>query len=426
LSRNKDGFYCKSKFLLQTGPEQPGSTTKAWDNMEQGSLDRQSCIDNLIFGIGNREVEIRIFTSHDCHLEDINACIQEQETKIAFHPGSERTGARFIIESPVRYKYRGNRKLEKQQIPVRPIFKKELDLWLAELGFKKVPWPGRRKKCQPTGQTLEQVDRSFPAQAGLPIIGPKPGGVLVRLQGKVAIVTGASKGIGEAVSMSLAAEGADLVLASRSITEDDPIVENIEKMGRRVMVRQVDVGNSSQVFAMVDSALEEFGHIDVLFNNAGIFKPAMLWKMTLEQWEEVLRVNLSGTFYCLHAVAKPMIEQKKGSIINVTSSAGLMGTIGQINYTAAKGGVYAMAKSAAKELARYNIRVNTIAPMAETDMTRVIASDPKFKEKYLERIPLGRFGRPDEIGPAVVFLASDESSYITGQTLCIDGGMVML
>lgn len=248
----------------------------------------------------------------------------------------------------------------------------------------------------------------------------------MRLQDKVAIVTGASKGIGEAVSLALAGEGADLVLASRSIKEEDRVVGEIKRMGRRVLVRQVDVGDFSQVSGMVESALEEFGHIDVLFNNAGIYKPAMLWKMSPEQWGEVLRINLSGAFYCLQAVAKPMIEQKKGSIINVTSSAGLVGTIGQINYTAAKGGVYAMTKSAAKELARYNIRVNTIAPMAETDMTQVIASDPKFKAKYLERIPLGRFGQPEEIGPAVVFLAADDSSYITGQTLCIDGGMIML
>ncbi len=248
----------------------------------------------------------------------------------------------------------------------------------------------------------------------------------MRLKGKVAIVTGASKGIGEAVSLAMAEEGADLVLASRSIKEEDPVVSKIRKLGRRVLVRQVDVGNSEQVFDMVRNTMDEYGHIDVLFNNAGIFKPAMLWKMSLEQWEEVLRINLSGTFYCLQAVAKPMIEQKKGSIINVTSSAGLMGTIGQVNYTAAKGGIYALTKSAAKELARHNIRVNTIAPLAETDMTQMIASDPKFKEKYLERIPLGRFGKPEEIGPAVVFLGSDESSYITGQTLCIDGGMIML
>ncbi len=247
----------------------------------------------------------------------------------------------------------------------------------------------------------------------------------MRLKDKVVIVTGASKGIGEAVSLALASEGANLVLASRSIKKEDRVVKEIENMGRQALIQQVDVGNSSQVSEMVNRALETYGHIDALFNNAGIFKPAMLWKMTPDQWEEVLRINLSGSFYCLQAVAKPMIDQKKGSIINVTSSAGLMGTIGQINYTAAKGGVYAMTKSAAKELARYNIRVNTISPLAETDMTQVIASDPKFKEKYLERIPLKRFGKPEEIGPAVVFLVSDESSYITGQTLCIDGGMIM-
>jgi 3-oxoacyl-[acyl-carrier protein] reductase len=248
----------------------------------------------------------------------------------------------------------------------------------------------------------------------------------MRLQGKVVLVTGASKGIGEAVALGLAREGADLVLVSRSIKDDSDLVRETRNMGRRVLVKQVDVGDSTQVTALVDEAMTVFGHIDALFNNAGISKPAILWKMTPEQWEEVLRINLTGTFYCIQAVAKPMMEQQSGSIINVTSSAGLLGTIGQVNYTAAKGGVHALTKSAARELARYGIRVNTIAPMAETEMTQTIAHDPKFKEKYLQRIPLGRFGQPEEIAPAVVFLASDESSYITGQTICIDGGMVML
>lgn len=247
----------------------------------------------------------------------------------------------------------------------------------------------------------------------------------MKLQGKVAIVTGARKGIGEAVALLMAKEGADLVLVSRSIKQDDAIAGAAREMGRRVLVRQVDVGNREQVFDMVKETLENFGRVDVLFNNAGISKPAMLWKMTEEDWNEIIRINLSGAFYCMQAVAAPMMEQKSGSIINITSSAGLLGTIGQVNYTAAKGGVYALTKSAAKELARFNVRVNTIAPMAETDMTQTIAKDPRFMEKYLERIPMGRFGKPEEIGPAVVFLASEDSSYITGQIICIDGGMVM-
>ncbi|HHT46332.1 MAG TPA: glucose 1-dehydrogenase [Firmicutes bacterium] len=248
----------------------------------------------------------------------------------------------------------------------------------------------------------------------------------MRLKDKVIIVTGARKGIGESVALALAREGADLVLVSRSIQTDSPLVQEVKNLGRRVFVKQVDVGDREQVFEMVDEALDYFGRIDVLFNNAGISKPVMLWNTTQEQWEDVIRINLSGTFYCIQAVSKPMMEQRSGSIINVTSSAGLNGTIGQANYTAAKGGIYALSKSAARELARYSIRVNTISPMAETDMTQKIAHDPKFKEKYLERIPLGRFAKPEEIAPAVVFLASDESSFITGQTICIDGGMIML
>ncbi|MCL6612852.1 MAG: glucose 1-dehydrogenase [Peptococcaceae bacterium] len=246
------------------------------------------------------------------------------------------------------------------------------------------------------------------------------------LRGKVAIITGARQGIGGSVALAMARAGADLVLVSRSISAGDPVVKSVETAGRKVLVMQVDVSRRDKVGEMVDRTLAEFGKIDVLFNNAGISKPAMLWKMTEEQWDEVISVNLKGTFNCLQAVAKPMMEQKSGAIINVTSSAGLLGTIGQVNYTAAKGGVHALTKSAAKELARYGITVNCIAPMAETEMTKTIASDPRFREKYLERIPLGRFAMPDEIGPAVVFLASDQARYITGQTICIDGGMVML
>ncbi len=248
----------------------------------------------------------------------------------------------------------------------------------------------------------------------------------MRLKDKVILVTGARKGIGETVALALAKEGADLALISRSIKEDSDLVKEVKALGRRVFVKRVDISDRAQVFAMVDDILKEFGRIDVLFNNAGVSRPVMLWNTTESDWEDIIKINLTGTFYCIQAVAKPMMEQKSGSIINITSAAGLVGTIGQVNYTAAKGGLYALGKSAAKELARYGIRVNTICPLADTDMTAKIAHDPKLSAKYLERIPLGRFAQPEEVSPAVIFFASDESSIITGQTLCIDGGMVMM
>lgn len=246
------------------------------------------------------------------------------------------------------------------------------------------------------------------------------------LTGKVAIITGARQGIGEAVAVAFARAGADLTLVSRKIAEEDEVVGKCREAGRRVLVMQVDVADRKQVEKMVARTLETFGKVDILFNNAGVSRPAMLWKITEEQWDEVINVNLKGTFNCIQAVAGPMMAQKRGAIINVTSSAGLLGTIGQVNYTAAKGGVHALTKSAAKELARYGITVNCIAPMAVTEMTKTIATDPRFKDKYLERIPMGRFAEPEEVAPAVVFLASDAARYITGQTLCVDGGMVML
>lgn len=248
----------------------------------------------------------------------------------------------------------------------------------------------------------------------------------MRLAGKTVLITGASKGVGAAVATACAEEGASLVLASRNISEQDDVVKKLRAAGKSFIISRTDVGDRDQVLGLVKEAHTVYGKIHVLFNNAGIVKAAMLWKMKPEVWDEVIRVNLNGVFYCMQAVAKKMMEQEEGgSIINVTSSEALLGTVGQVNYAAAKGAVHALTKSAARELARYKIRVNSIAPMAMTEMTGVIFKDPRFQEKYLERISMGRFAMPQEIAPAVVFLASAESSYITGQTICVDGGMVM-
>lgn len=247
----------------------------------------------------------------------------------------------------------------------------------------------------------------------------------MKLEGKVAIITGAREGIGRSIAIAFAREGADIVVVSRNIDENSEVVQEARVFGHKVIPVKTDVAVKSDVENMVQTTLREFNKVDILVNNAGLTSPAMLHKMTEEQWDRVINVHLKGGFYCIQAVAIPMMEQKSGTIINVTSSAGLQGTIGQLNYSAAKGGVNAMTKSASRELGKYNITVNAIAPLAETKMTEKIATDPKFRDKYLERVPLGRFGQPDEISPAVVFLASPEAAYITGQILCIDGGMIM-
>ncbi|RLB11400.1 MAG: 3-oxoacyl-ACP reductase, partial [Deltaproteobacteria bacterium] len=174
---------------------------------------------------------------------------------------------------------------------------------------------------------------------------------------------------------------------------------------------------------IVNAGIEKFGRIDVLVNNAGFTRPALLVNMTEEQWNAVVDIHMKGTFLCTQAVAKHMIEQKKGKIINVTSVAGVVGTVGQINYSAAKGGIISMTKSIARELARYTICCNVISlGIVETDMTKKIRTDEKLKDIYMNRILLKRFARPEDIAPAFVFFASDESNYITGQLLCVDGG----
>jgi 3-oxoacyl-[acyl-carrier protein] reductase len=250
----------------------------------------------------------------------------------------------------------------------------------------------------------------------------------MRLQDKKAVVTGASRGVGRAIALAYAREGADVVVnfASNEAAADE-VVREIEALGRKAVKIRGDVSRKDEAYAVVQAAQEHFGRLDILVNNAGFSKPAMLLKMTEEQWDQVVDLHLKGAFLCSQAAAQIMKEQKSGKMINVTSVAGLVGTVGQINYSAAKGGLLSFTKSAARELARYNVCVNVISlGIVATDMTEKIRSDEKLKEIYMRRILLERFAEPDDITPAFVFFGSDEANYITGQLLCVDGGYGMI
>ncbi len=246
-----------------------------------------------------------------------------------------------------------------------------------------------------------------------------------RLDGKVAIVTGSGRGIGRAVAMTFAREGAKAVIAELDLEPAEEVVNDIKSAGGMALAVSTDVSNRESVKKMVETVIKAFGQIDILVNNAGILRLNMLPKMTEDQWDAVLNTHLKGTFNCTQAVVNHMIDRKYGKVINVVSRAGIQGTIGQINYGSAKGGILGFTKSAAKELARHNINVNAVSPGAATRMTEKIRTDPKLSQVYLEQIPLRRWAEPEEIAPAFVFFASDEAAYITGQVLCVDGGLTM-
>jgi 3-oxoacyl-[acyl-carrier protein] reductase len=248
-----------------------------------------------------------------------------------------------------------------------------------------------------------------------------------RLEGKAAVVTGGGRGIGRAICLAFAREGADVVVnyASRDQPAQE-VVSAIEAMGRKAVAVKGNVAVKADVERIIQTAIEHFGKIDILVNNAGVSKPNMLYKMTEEQWDEVIDIQLKGPFLCIQAASKYMMERKYGKIINVTSSAGLWGTKGQINYSSAKGGIVALTKSAARELAGFGITVNVVQPgYVSTEMTEKIRTDPKLREIYMGRILLGRFAEPEEVAHTFVFLASDEANYITGQLICVDGGLGM-
>ena len=247
----------------------------------------------------------------------------------------------------------------------------------------------------------------------------------MNLTGKVALVTGASRGIGQAAAIELAKAGADIIvnfIGNEAVAQET--VEAIEALGRKAIKIKANVGDADDVQAMVDEAYATFGHIDILVNNAGITRDGLLIRMKDSDWDEVLNINLKGVYLVTKAVAKLMVKQRTGRIINMTSVSGVTGNVGQANYAAAKAGVIGFTKTCAKELAARGITVNAIAPgFIETAMTDVLPE--KIKEGIAATVPLGRMGQPEEIAGVVTFLASDFASYITGQVLNVDGGMVM-
>jgi 3-oxoacyl-[acyl-carrier protein] reductase len=250
----------------------------------------------------------------------------------------------------------------------------------------------------------------------------------MRLKGKVALVTGSSRGVGRAIALGYATEGASVVVNySTNKQAGEEVVKEIEAGGGKAILVKADVANVAEAEELVKKSIEKFGRLDILVNNAGFTRPAMMLKMTEEQWDQVLDIHLKGAFLCSQAAGRQMKEQNSGKIINVTSVAGLVGTVGQINYSAAKGGILSMTKSIARELARYNVCANVISiGILAMGMSETITSDEKFKDIYMNRILLKRFGQPEDVVPAFVFLASDETNYITGQLLCVDGGYGMI
>jgi 3-oxoacyl-[acyl-carrier protein] reductase len=246
----------------------------------------------------------------------------------------------------------------------------------------------------------------------------------LKLAGKVALVTGAAQGIGKAVALLLARNGADIVVSDINLEKAEETAKEVQVLGRKALAIKVDVAKSNDVDKMVQAILAQFGHIDILINNAGIARDKLILRMTEEDWDVVLNINLKGTFNCTKAVVRHMSKQKSGKIVNIASVVGEMGNAGQGNYAASKAGVIGFSKTIAREFAQRGINVNVIAPgYIETPMTEALPD--KVKEDLKRLIPMDRLGKPEDVAEAVLFLVSESANYITGQVLNVNGGIYM-
>jgi 3-oxoacyl-[acyl-carrier protein] reductase len=249
---------------------------------------------------------------------------------------------------------------------------------------------------------------------------------MIDLSGKAAVVTGGSRGIGKAIALRLAQQGADICFSYRGNADAAAATtKEIEALGRRCVAVQADVTQPDAAEALVKAALDAFGKVDILINNAGITRDDLIMRMKPEDWRDVLETNLFGAFWTLKAVTRPMLRAKAGRIINITSVSGQAGQMGQSNYSSAKAGLIGLTKAAARELGSRGITVNAVAPgFVLTELTEGLADE--WKQRITEQTPLGRFGTVEEVAYSVAFLASEEAAYITGQVLAVDGGLVMM
>jgi 3-oxoacyl-[acyl-carrier protein] reductase len=246
----------------------------------------------------------------------------------------------------------------------------------------------------------------------------------MELLGKVSVVTGGIQGIGRAIALTLATRGSDVAVIDVKDEGSAELLSELKDLGRKSLFVKANIAVLSEVEAAAKSILDSLGKIDILVNNAGITRDALLVRMEEKSWDSVIEVNLKGTFNCTRVFLKEMLRHRYGKIINVASVVGIMGNAGQSNYAASKAGVIALAKSVAKEVASRNITVNAVAPgFIDTAMTRVLSAEAKAS--LMSNVPLGRMGSPEDVANAVAFLASDSASYITGQTIHVDGGMLM-